>query len=129
MTSTCIVQVCESNKDFQLNERTYNWKLERATKVTGRLGYSLPSVRSSVAAVIRSFVLTNLRTFPLGLGPAADMHIITYKNRISNKPKKTYRCLLQICSRYGKYQALLYCYRSPLFIKPGKKNSKVCGSS
>ena len=34
--------------------------------------------------------------------------------------------------RYGKYQALLYCQRSPLFIKPGKKTAKfavqVCGS-
>ena len=33
--------------------------------------------------------------------------------------------------RYGKYQALLYCQRSPLFIKPGKKTAKfavqVCG--
>ena len=45
-----------------------------------------------------SFVETNLRTFPLG--PAADMYIITYKNRILNKPKKTYWCLLQVCSRY-----------------------------
>ena len=26
--------------------------------------------------------------------------------------------------RYGKYQALLYCQRFPLFIKPGKKTAK-----
>ena len=60
------------------------------------------------------------------------MYIITYKNRILNNAKKTYWCLLQVCSRYEKYQALLYCYSSPLFIKPGKKTAKfsvqVCGS-
>ena len=48
------------------------------------------------------------------------MYTITCKNKILNKRKKTYGCLLQVCSRYGKYQALLYSYRSPLFIKPGK---------
>ena len=38
----------------------------------------------------------------------------------------------QVCGRYRKYQALLYCYRSPLFIKLGKKTAQfavqVCGS-
>ena len=34
-----------------------------------------------------------MRAFPLG--PAADMYITTYKNRILNKPKKTYGCLSQ----------------------------------
>ena len=52
------------------------------------------------------------------------MYTITYKNKILNKRKKTYGCLLQVCSRYGKYQALLYSYRSPLFIKPGKNTAK-----
>ena len=61
------------------------------------------------------------------------MYIITYKNRILNKPKETYWCLLQVCSRYGKYQVLLCCNRSALFIKPGKKKREkfavqVCGS-
>ena len=34
--------------------------------------------------------------------------------------------IIQVCSRYGKYQALLYnCYRSPLFTKPRKKQQSL----
>ena len=56
------------------------------------------------------------------------MYIITYKNRILNKPKKTtdvyYRSVADM-------ENIKHCYMSPLFIKPEKKQQfavQVCES-
>ena len=92
--------------------------------MTGRWGYSLPSLplQPPLSNSACSFVQTNLRTF--SLCHAAHIYTITYKNRLLNKSKKTYWCLLQVYSLYGKYETLLYWYKSFLFNKPEKIRAK-----
>ena len=62
---------------------------------------------------------TNLRTF--SLGHTADIYLQLTKTL---KSKKTYRCLLQVYSLHGKYEASLYCYRSFLFSNQEKITAK-----